>query len=256
MNNVLENLGVQVGLFSMLGNLFYSPEQRVLKLLQKQRAIIAGAEGSLKLLNNYLQDNYHNNAVEGSMNALGLDFEKGPGKRALNFATLDLLYEARAQHIQAAVIESLSEFGKGEISAEDSADNLLESAIGKGFQQTDFYKLAKLMNGLTARMVSYEEAVAGNDHPWASDVQFEDGALLFDNAKLEALAEIMTSLMSAQGKSTDDQVKIYTSTVRRIDSESIRYWQAAATDRERKADEAFEKWECAELNLLKKLVKG
>jgi len=247
-----------MGLFSTLVNLFSSPERQALNVLKRQRKIIAQAGGSSKLINNYLQENYTNDGgVTSALNCAGLDFEKDPGKNILSFAALDLLYEARFKHHQEEVIRSLLEYGKEAVSAEDVGKKLVEVAVGKGYQQNDLYKIAQPMNYIFARMVSYDDAVAGQDEPWAAEFQIEEGELLFDVAKSEASAELMRSLLdNANDMSKGDRVAIFARDLRSLDSENIRYWQRTATEREKKAKESFEKWENTKLDLLKKLVKG
>lgn len=237
-----------------LMNLFSTPEKKAFKLLQVHRSVIAEAGGSYKLLMNYLKKNYEKNAVSSSLNSLGLDFEKDPGKQILNLATLDLLYEARSEHLQSIVLLNLMNGVPN--NSDQATNNMIKAAKGKEYQEKEPYKLAKLMSGIIARMVSYEEALSGNDQSWAADAEFEEGALLFDHAVAQASAEISRNLTEMFDKDFKELGNIYINAVQKIDSENIQYWQEKATESERKAQKSFEDWELVELNTLKNLVKG
>jgi len=234
--------------------IFKNPEKEALKLLAKQRDAIAAAGGSQKLLTDLL-DGYQNNSVQTTLNLMGLNFETEPPKSVLKLAVLDLLYEARFQNMQNQIRESLIKHSKSEASAESTAENLMNISSGKEYQETEQFKLAKLMNGIIARMVSLDEGIVAEEKNPILD-SINTNVSSFDLAVREASAEILINLTSVAGTSFHDQVNRYKKAVQGLSSENINYWDSLASEREMQDAEAFSKWEEADLNLLKKLVKG
>ena len=241
-----------MGLFKGISKLFSNPEKEALKLLQEHRNTISKAGGSQKLLNSYFEKHYQKNAIITALNAIGLNFEKEPGKRTLQIAVLDLLYEARVQYLQDEIFNSLK---TPDITAEDQADHLIKAAMGKGFQKEAIYKMAKLMNGLVARMVSYDDVVAGDDqNPCSKDLP--EDVSTFDLAVREVSAEFLLNVIDVSERPFKEQVKTYRNTAQNVESDNVKYWQSLVEKREKDADAVFSEWENTDLDTLKKFVKG
>ena len=249
-----------MGLFSNLINLFSSAEGQVLRTLKKQRKVITQAGGGYKILSDYMDENY-SQAIYISMNEMGLGFEKDPGRSILNLAVLDLLYEAKSKFLEKEIFSSLSGRTQESNSSEIIAEDLIKTAQGNGYQKTDLYKVARSWNSLVARLVTYEEAIARNEVVNSKNIVSDDVELNFDRAKRVAAAAVAEFLLHPDNnfivkQSMERQVKVYSDIIRKTKSDvDLEYWQKLAAEKQKKAEEAFEKWEKASLNDLKMLVR-
>ena len=241
-----------MGLIKSILKLFSNPEKEALRLLQENRNTISKAGGSQDLLNSYLEKHYQKNAISMAMNIIGLNLEKEPGKQTLQIAVLDLLYEARSQHINNEISKSLK---NPNITEENKAEQMVKAATGKGFQKEAIYETAKFLNGLVARMVSYDDAVAGDDqNPFSKDLP--EDISTFDVAVREVSAEMLLKIIDANERPYNEQVKIYQNTAQNIKSDNVKYWHSLVEKREKDANAVFSRWENTDLDTLKKLVKG
>lgn len=242
-------------MFKFLKRLFSSsPERLALKVIENNRKVITEAGGSYELLSSYWKTHYENNAVNISMNCLGLDFEHEPGKQVLQLAVLDLLYESQKKFMLRATFDSMAENGK-EFDTEGSSQ-LLERLKSDEYKESSEYRMAKTMNGVVARMVSYDEAMAGQTNSGLELAETSED-LLFDQAKRLAVAELVSEIINISGMDCGDQVALYTRKIRSFESPNLTYWQRVATQRDNQAEESFTKWDGRDnFTVLGQLVKG